>query len=55
VVAGHSMGGLVALALATNWFGVRVQRVAAFSVKIEWTPGEIAKFHQLLRSAGSVV
>jgi pimeloyl-ACP methyl ester carboxylesterase len=47
VVAGHSMGGLVALALATNWFGIRVQRVAAFSVKIEWTPGEIAKFHQL--------
>ena len=47
VVAGHSMGGLVALALATQWFGVRVKRVAAFSLKIHWTPDEIAKFQQL--------
>jgi pimeloyl-ACP methyl ester carboxylesterase len=47
VVAGHSMGGLVALALATQWFGIRVKRVAAFSVKIKWTPDEIAKFCQL--------
>jgi pimeloyl-ACP methyl ester carboxylesterase len=47
VVAGHSMGGLVALALATHWFGIRVRRAVAFSVKIRWTPSEIAKFHQL--------
>jgi pimeloyl-ACP methyl ester carboxylesterase len=47
VVAGHSMGGMVALALATNWFGVRVQRVAAFGVKTEFTAGEVAKFHQI--------
>lgn len=47
VVAGHSMGGLVAIALATNWFGPQIKRAAAFSVKINWTPNEIAKFRQL--------
>ena len=47
VVVGHSMGGLVALALATNWFGIQVKRAAAFGVKIEWTASEIAKSHQL--------
>src|SRR5205085_1755010 len=47
VVAGHSMGGLVALALATEWFGINVKRAAAFSMKIQWTAGEIAKFRQL--------
>jgi pimeloyl-ACP methyl ester carboxylesterase len=51
VVAGHSMGGLVALALATQCFGIRVQRVAAFGVKMEWTHGEIAKFRQLSEAA----
>jgi pimeloyl-ACP methyl ester carboxylesterase len=66
VVAGHSMGGLVALALATNWFGIRVNRAVAFSVKIEWSPDKVAKFLQLsqapvrwfdcfLRSAGGRV
>jgi len=47
VVVGHSMGGLVALALATNWFGLRIERAAAFSVKTDWIPGEIEKFYQL--------
>lgn len=47
VVVGHSMGGLVALALATNWFGIQVKRAVAFGVKMEWTASEIAKFHQL--------
>jgi pimeloyl-ACP methyl ester carboxylesterase len=47
LVAGHSMGGLVALALATNWFGIRVSRAVAFGVKIEWTPNEVEKLHQL--------
>jgi pimeloyl-ACP methyl ester carboxylesterase len=47
VVAGHSMGGLVAMALATHWFGIRVKRAMAFSVKTEWAPNEIGKFRQL--------
>jgi len=46
-VAGHSMGGLVAIALSTGWFGVRVKRAAAFGVKIRWTPDEVAKLNQL--------
>ena len=45
--AGHSMGGLAAIALATGWFGVRINRAVAFSVKIRWTPEEVAKLSQL--------
>lgn len=40
---GHSMGGVVAFALATGIFGVRVKRVFAFGVKVDWTEAEIAK------------
>jgi len=44
---GHSMGGVVALALASGWFGVRVERVLGFGMKIVWTTDEIAKMKQL--------
>ena len=37
VIIGHSMGGTVALALATGSFGVRPRRVAVFGVKTSWT------------------
>ena len=47
VLLGHSMGGVVALALATGWFGVRVRRVFAFGVKIGWTADEVAQMHGL--------
>jgi pimeloyl-ACP methyl ester carboxylesterase len=50
VVVGHSMGGVVAMALATGWFGVRVRRVVAFGIKIRWTDDEVAKLHQLARA-----
>lgn len=46
-IIGHSMGGVVALALASGWFGVNVERVLAFGVKIAWTADEIAKMKQL--------
>lgn len=39
---GHSMGGVVALALATGLFGVQVKRVFAFGVKVDWSEAEIA-------------
>ena len=47
VLLGHSMGGVVAMALATGWFGVRVRRVFAFGVKIGWTADEVARMHKL--------
>ena len=49
-VIGHSMGGVVALALATGWYGVKVQQVAAFGVKIRWTSEEEDKLRQLARA-----
>jgi pimeloyl-ACP methyl ester carboxylesterase len=49
-IVGHSMGGVVAMALATGWFGVKVRKVVAFGVKIRWTPDEVPKLHALARS-----
>ncbi len=43
VVLGHSLGGVVALALASGWFGVDVLAVGALGVKVSWTPEELAK------------
>ena len=42
VAVGHSMGGAVALALASGWFGVDVARVYTVGVKVEWTDDELA-------------
>jgi len=47
VLLGHSMGGVVAMALATGWFGVNVRHVFAFGVKIGWTAAEVAQMHGL--------
>ena len=47
VLLGHSMGGVVAMALATGWFGLAVRRVFAFGVKIGWTADEVAQMHAL--------
>ena len=41
-VLGHSFGGVVAAVLAGGWFGVAVERVVAFGVKVEWTDDEVA-------------
>jgi len=46
-IIGHSMGGVVAMALATGWFGLTVDRVLAFGVKIAWTSEEVDKLKQL--------
>lgn len=42
-IIGHSMGGVVGIALATGMFGVRVRRVVAFSVKVEWTDDDFSR------------
>lgn len=50
VVLGHSMGGAVAMALASGWFGVEVAHVIAFGVKLVWQEEEIAKARALAQS-----
>jgi len=40
---GHSMGGAVSMALATGMFGIRVRRVVAFCVKVDWTEDDLAR------------
>jgi pimeloyl-ACP methyl ester carboxylesterase len=49
-IIGHSMGGVVALALATGWYGVKVKQVAAFGIKIRWTAEEEDRLRQLAQA-----
>lgn len=46
-LVGHSMGGVVAALVATGWYGPHVAAVAAFGVKLVWTPEEEAKAREL--------
>src|SRR5690348_6858054 len=39
-IIGHSMGGVLALTLASGWFGMSVSAVLAFGVKVNWTEEE---------------
>ncbi|SEP25820.1 alpha/beta fold hydrolase [Amycolatopsis saalfeldensis] len=43
VVAGHSLGGVVALELANGRYGLDVAGVLALGVKVEWSVEELAK------------
>lgn len=47
VVLGHSLGGAVALALASGWFGVRVSAVCGLGIKVGWTADELARARAL--------
>ncbi|RKT52517.1 alpha/beta fold hydrolase [Saccharothrix australiensis] len=42
-VLGHSLGGAVALALASGWFAVEVAAVAGVGVKLRWSADELAR------------
>lgn len=42
VLVGHSLGGMVAMMLATGHFGVRASRVLCLDVKARWTPEQAA-------------
>jgi len=50
VLVGHSMGGVISIALASGWFGVRVRHVVAFGMKIRWVPEEVAKLYLLAQA-----
>jgi pimeloyl-ACP methyl ester carboxylesterase len=47
VVFGHSLGGVVALALASGWFGVQVSAVCGLGIKVVWTEEELARARAL--------
>lgn len=42
-VIGHSLGGVVAMALATGMFGIRVRHAIVFAVKVDWSADERAR------------
>jgi pimeloyl-ACP methyl ester carboxylesterase len=45
-LVGHSLGGAVAMMLATGWFGLRVRGVVAFGVKVNWSAEELTRRKQ---------
>ncbi len=49
-ILGHSLGAIVALALASQMFGVTVRRAVAFSVKPDWTEDDRAKGDAVART-----
>jgi len=46
VILGHSMGGAVALALASGWFGFVPTRVFGLGIKVAWSEEELAKIRE---------
>ncbi len=47
IVAGHSMGGVVGLALASGWFGPPPQLAATIGVKLRWSAEEVGRIAEL--------
>ncbi len=47
VVVGHSMGGVVALALASGWFGLAPTRVFGLGIKVVWTQDELTRLGEM--------
>jgi len=43
VAVGHSLGGVVAVALASGWFGVQPTAALGIGIKARWSPEELAK------------
>ena len=47
-LAGHSMGGLVGILMASGWFGVMPKAVVTSGVKVDWTEEERAGLFKLI-------
>lgn len=47
VVLGHSLGGVIGLALASGWFAVTPGRVLALGVKCSWPDSDAAQMMEL--------
>lgn len=46
-ILGHSLGGVVGLALASGWFGITVTSVCGLGMKVRWSEPELAKAGEL--------
>lgn len=53
-VVGHSLGGVVGLALASGWFGVEVTTCVGVGIKVRWTDEELAKAAALTQKPAKV-
>ena len=53
-VIGHSLGGVVGLALASGWFGVRVTTCVGVGIKVQWTDEELDRAASLAARPGKV-
>src|ERR1043165_1367216 len=42
VVLGHSLGGVLGLALASGWFGGSVDRACGLGIKVAWSAAELS-------------
>ncbi|MEE3000747.1 MAG: alpha/beta hydrolase [Pseudomonadota bacterium] len=47
IIVGHSMGGLIGLALATGWFGMQITGVIAIGTIINWNEENTQKSAEL--------
>jgi pimeloyl-ACP methyl ester carboxylesterase len=48
-IGGHSLGGVIALELASGRYGVQVDKVIALGVKVVWSEDELAKAAELAK------
>ena len=55
VVLGHSLGGVVALALASGRFSVPVQAVIGLGIKVTWTQEELDRAQAAARRPPGLV
>ena len=46
-VLGHSLGGVLGLALGSGWFGAAVDAVVGLGIKVSWTAEELARARAL--------
>lgn len=46
-VLGHSLGGVVGLALASGWFGTTVTGACGLGMKVKWSEPELAKAREI--------
>lgn len=53
-VIGHSLGGVIALTLASGWFGVDVTTCVGVGIKVRWTDEELEKAAALAQKPAKV-
>lgn len=53
-IIGHSLGAYVGLALASRWFGARVESLLGIGPKIAWSEADLAATRELARKPARV-